>query len=264
MLINKLDNVKVNISNGHKYAVRDITEGENIIKYGQPIGHATVNIKCGEHVHSHNLKTNLSGKSDYVYEPFEWNRQIQKSDLTFMGYERENGDVGIRNDIWIVNTVGCVNKTAEKLAKLTGAKLGIYSSWVSNGAGETLKELHALSPEDRRDVVDFLREAPLYETVTAGGRDFILTHSGLGSFRKDNKLSEYIPHDLIWTRPSLGTRYFDDITTVFGHTPTLIYGSKYEGKAIFTDTWINIDTGAACGLSPMLLRLDDLKEFYAD
>ncbi len=122
MLINKLDNVEVNISNGHKYAIRDIAKGENVIKYGQPIGHATANIKCGEHVHSHNLKTNLSGKSDYDYEPFEWGGQIQKSDLTFMGYERENGDVGIRNDIWIVNTVGCVNKTAEKLANLTGAK----------------------------------------------------------------------------------------------------------------------------------------------
>ncbi|MBR3780993.1 MAG: metallophosphoesterase [Clostridia bacterium] len=158
----------------------------------------------------------------------------------------------------------CEDITDESIAKLTGAKLGIYSSWISNGGGETLKELYALSPEERRDVFDFLRDAPLYETVTAGGRDFILTHSGLGSFHKDKKLSEYIPHDLIWTRPSLGTRYFDDITTVFGHSPTLLYGSKYEGKAIFTDTWINIDTGAACGLSPMLLRLDDLKEFYTD
>lgn len=121
MLINKLDNVEVNPENGHKYAVRDISAGENIVKYGMPIGHATADIKRGEHVHSHNLKTNLSGKSDYTFtSPRQY--QPTATDRTFMGYVRENGDIGIRNDIWIVNTVGCVNKTAEILAARTGAK----------------------------------------------------------------------------------------------------------------------------------------------
>ncbi len=120
--INKLDNVEVNIEDGHKYALFDITEGENIIKYGQPIGHATADIKKGEHVHTHNVKTNLSGKLEYTYEPSEVHDKKEDTDLTFMGYVRKNGDVGIRNDIWIVNTVGCVNKIAEKLALLTGAK----------------------------------------------------------------------------------------------------------------------------------------------
>ena len=122
LIINKLDNVQVNIEDGHKYALRDIKNGENIIKYGQPIGHATCDIKAGEHVHTHNVKTNLSGKLEYVYEPSEVHDEKVESDLTFMGYVRKNGDVGIRNDIWIVNTVGCVNKVAEKLAALTGAK----------------------------------------------------------------------------------------------------------------------------------------------
>ena len=122
LLINKLDNVEVNIADGHKYAARDIDAGENIIKYGQPIGHATEKIKKGEHVHTHNVKTNLSGKLEYKYEPGEVCDEKCESDLTFMGYVRKNGDVGIRNDIWIVNTVGCVNKIAEKLASLTGAK----------------------------------------------------------------------------------------------------------------------------------------------
>ncbi len=122
MLINKLDNVEVNIENGHKYAIYDINKGENIIKYGQVIGHATENIKKGEHVHTHNLKTNLSSKTEYSYEPVTYNIKSIDTDLTFMGYERENGDVGIRNDIWIVNTVGCVNKTAQRLAEKTGAK----------------------------------------------------------------------------------------------------------------------------------------------
>ena len=69
MLINKLDNVEVNIESGHKYAICDIKKGENIIKYGQPIGHAVCDIKKGEQVHTHNIKTNLSGKLEYSYNP---------------------------------------------------------------------------------------------------------------------------------------------------------------------------------------------------
>jgi len=122
MLINKLDNVEINIADGHKYAVRDIEAGENIVKYGQPIGHALCRIARGEHVHTHNMKTNLSGKLEYTYTPAACAVAREETDLTFMGYVRENGDVGIRNDVWIVNTVGCVNKIAEKLAALTGAK----------------------------------------------------------------------------------------------------------------------------------------------
>ncbi len=122
MKINKLDNVDINLSDGHKYAISDIKAGENIIKYGCPIGHATCDIKAGEHVHTHNVKTNLSGNLEYEYTPEFHDIEAKECDKTFMGYVRENGDVGIRNDIWIVNTVGCVNKVAEKLSALTGAK----------------------------------------------------------------------------------------------------------------------------------------------
>ncbi len=122
LIINKLDNVGINPENGHKYALRDIKCGEDVIKYGQSIGHATCDIAEGEHVHTHNLKTNLSGKLEYRYEPGEVHGEKVDNDMTFMGYVREDGQVGIRNDIWIVNTVGCVNKIAEKLAALTGAK----------------------------------------------------------------------------------------------------------------------------------------------
>ena len=121
MLIHKLDNVEVNLDDGHKYACRDINEGENIIKYGNPIGHATAFIKKGEHVHTHNMKTNLSGIIEYSYQEFSDTSEKIDDVPTFMGYVRENGDVGIRNDIFIVNTVGCVNKVSEKLAELTGA-----------------------------------------------------------------------------------------------------------------------------------------------
>ena len=122
MLINKLDNVDINLEDGHKYALRDIKCGEDIIKYGNPIGHAICDIKKGEHVHTHNVKTNLSGNLEYSYEPKFYDTPAVPTDRTFMGYVRENGDVGIRNEIWIVNTVGCVNKIAQKLAELTGAR----------------------------------------------------------------------------------------------------------------------------------------------
>ncbi len=122
MIINKLDNVDINLADGHKYALRDIKAGENIIKYGNPIGHATCDIKAGEHVHTHNVKTNLSGNLEYTYEPTFHDIPKEDTGRTFMGYVRENGDVGIRNEIWIVNTVGCVNKVSQRLAELTGAR----------------------------------------------------------------------------------------------------------------------------------------------
>lgn len=122
MVINKLDNVEINLENGHKYALKDIAKGENIIKYGYPIGHATADIKKGEHVHTHNVKTNLSGNLEYTYNYKDYGVRNCDTELTFNGYIRENGDVGIRNEIWIVNTVGCVNKVAQRLSEITGAK----------------------------------------------------------------------------------------------------------------------------------------------
>ncbi len=122
MLINEKDNVEINIENGHKYARVSIKNGEDIIKYGEIIGHAIADINAGEHVHTHNMKTSLSGKIEYEYAPFENTFKIEDSDIYFEGWVRKNGEVGIRNDIWIVPTVGCVNKIAENVAKATGAK----------------------------------------------------------------------------------------------------------------------------------------------
>lgn len=121
MRIHKNDNVEVNLADGQKYALRDIPKGENVVKYGNPIGHATKDIRKGEWVHSHNLATNLSGELTYTYEPEAEPFPVKETDLTFSGYLRPNGDVGIRNEVWIIPTVGCVNKIAEEIAKRTGA-----------------------------------------------------------------------------------------------------------------------------------------------
>lgn len=121
MIINRLDNVEVNLDNGHKYALRDIERGEKIIKYGNPIGHATERIQKGEHVHTHNLATDLSDNLSYSFSGDFPPTARTSTDRTFYGYVRENGEVGIRNEVWIINTVGCVNKVAARLAEITGA-----------------------------------------------------------------------------------------------------------------------------------------------
>ena len=122
MIINPNDNVEIR-EDGHKYALRDIAEGENVIKYGMPIGHATCAIKKGEHVHVHNVKTNLGEVLEYRYEPDEaaikgWKTVEPKE--TFLGYRHPDGRVGIRNDIWVIPLVGCVNRLAERFAQSCG------------------------------------------------------------------------------------------------------------------------------------------------
>ena len=120
VLISPSDNVAVNLENGHKYAEKDIKKGEKIIKYGYPIGIALCDITKGEHVHSHNMKTALSSTCEYTYVS-NLPEAVEEEPIKIKAYLRKNGEIGIRNDIWIINTVGCVNKTAEKLSSLTGA-----------------------------------------------------------------------------------------------------------------------------------------------
>jgi altronate hydrolase len=103
------------VKRGHKIALEDIKAGENIIKYGFPIGHAKEDIKKGAWIHSHNLKTNLSGSIEYEFNQLLKEVKSDKSSLTFKGFRRENGDIGIRNELWIVPTVGCVNGIAERI-----------------------------------------------------------------------------------------------------------------------------------------------------
>ncbi len=105
------------IAKGHKVALGDKAEGENVIKYGYPIGHATRPIREGEWIHSHNIKTNLSDEIEYTYEPKIAPKEYPADSRMVMGYERKNGDMGIRNELWIIPTVGCVNGQAEAIAK---------------------------------------------------------------------------------------------------------------------------------------------------
>ncbi|GHU85249.1 altronate hydrolase [Bacteroidia bacterium] len=117
--------LKENIEQGHKFAIKDITQNENVIKYSYPIGHALSNIYAGEWIHTHNIKTNLKDNLQYVYEPESVDISVEnnnKSDVydklkekTFLGYARKNGNVGVRNELWIVPTVGCVNGQSQQI-----------------------------------------------------------------------------------------------------------------------------------------------------
>jgi altronate hydrolase len=105
--------LSADLPRGHKIAVQPIVQGENIIKYGVPIGNATQAIQPGEHVHVHNAKTNLSGTMEYTFNQKLNTLSHEKQALTFQGFRRENGKVGVRNELWIVPTVGCVNGQAD-------------------------------------------------------------------------------------------------------------------------------------------------------
>ena len=138
--------------------------------------------------------------------------------------------------------------------------------WLRNGANPTICSLQQLKkclPETFAGLVEYLKRAPLYAAVSAGERSFVLVHSGFGNFSPEKKLSDYEPDELLWHRPVADEAFFPDVMTVLGHTPTgYLFGE--EGKMFRTDTWIDIDTGAAGGGAPMLLRLDDLQPFYAE
>ncbi|MCD8031733.1 MAG: altronate dehydratase family protein [Bacteroides sp.] len=104
------------IPTGHKFALKDFSEGENVIKYGYPIGHATQAKQTGDWMNENNIRTNLAGLLDYTYNPTEVSLDIAPKELSFQGYRHKNGEVGIRNEIWIIPTVGCVNGIANQLA----------------------------------------------------------------------------------------------------------------------------------------------------
>ena len=158
----EVDGKKITIAQdtpmGHKIIIEDTPEGTDIIKYGYPIGHALKDLKSGEWVNENNLKTNLSGTLAYQYKPVKERLNIANEHRTFNGYIRANGEVGIRNEIWIVPTVGCVNGIAERLATLlqqeTGGKgVDAIHSWHHNYGCSQLSDDHENTRKILRDIV---------------------------------------------------------------------------------------------------------------
>ncbi|RDY31150.1 UxaA family hydrolase [Lachnotalea glycerini] len=132
------------IPQGHKMAIETIKKEENIIKYGFSIGHATEHILAGTWVHTHNMQTNLSGENKYTYELDLKTIKVVSTKL-FQGYERGDNKVGIRNEIWIIPTVGCVNDIAKTLVKdnqnlVSGSIDGLYTFTHPFGCSQTGKD----------------------------------------------------------------------------------------------------------------------------
>ncbi len=135
--------------------------------------------------------------------------------------------------------------------------------WHQNGAMPTIRsltELKTAEPEEFTALFDYIRSAQHFAETAVPLKQFVLVHGGFNGFMPDRHPSEYALNDLVWTRPEPEDRYWDDRLVILGHTPTWYYGEK--GRLFATQTWIDIDTGAAGGGSPMLLRLDDLAAFY--
>ena len=115
MIINNIV-LPEDILKGHKVALKDIYQGEDIIKYGFPIGHANKTIQQGEHVHVHNISTNLNDVLEYTYEPKFDDYEVKAKQRDIYVYRRQNNEVGIRNELWIVPTVGCIVGQAKQMA----------------------------------------------------------------------------------------------------------------------------------------------------
>lgn len=250
-------------------------------KYGIIYIDTQIKARCGEKMiyvssdwHGYPLEgiKELLGKADFSQKDylFVLGDVIDRGEnsaelLKFLMYSdnieliRGNHEAMMLNNLWLFDEV-----TSKSIDDLSADKLRAYYHWQRNGADATIESLAKEHSSVREHLVEFISEAPLYDSVSVGSKDFLLVHGGLGNFRDDKKISEYEPRDLYWERPSLNTVYSHSFTTIFGHTPTMYYGEEYKGRIIKQETWINIDTGAASGLSPCLLRLDDMKEFYLD
>lgn len=132
---------RAEIPQGHKMALLPMKEQDQIVKYGFSIGHATTDIAAGDWVHTHNMATNLSGEIEYKYEP-QVNDLKEMPPQTFQGYRRGDGKAGIRNEIWIIPTVGCVNDIAKALAEknqdlVSGSIDGLYTFPHPYGCSQT-------------------------------------------------------------------------------------------------------------------------------
>ena len=136
-----------------------------------------------------------------------------------------------------------------------------WSEWKANGGAPTMDALHDMSLQERGELFEYVKSFPCYCEVSCSGKKYIFTHSGINHFRPDKLLTMYKANDFLWHRPKIKDSYFEDKTMVFGHTPTLVFGSEFAGKIYRSDTWIDIDAGAAYGFSPLLIRLNDWKTF---
>ncbi|MBR0138899.1 MAG: serine/threonine protein phosphatase [Firmicutes bacterium] len=133
----------------------------------------------------------------------------------------------------------------ENIASVTDLDLQMLADWRINGCDTTLRDLKALDPAERRDILEYIADADTYEDIRAGGRRFVLVHAGLGGFRPERPLWDYSLDELVWFSADYGRRYFEDACLVTGHTPTqLIKGFDEPGRVYMKNGHIALDCGA--------------------
>lgn len=147
------------------------------------------------------------------------------------------------------------------LTEFTDEQIYALRRWLDNGGNPTLDGLECFPFEEASALLDAVAQTPLYARVEAGGRRFLLTHSGLGNYAPDKPIEDYTERELLWHRPSLDEVYDGDEMVVFGHTPAMLFHMGWLGGVMRTRTWIDVDTGAAMGREPTLLCLDTLEEY---
>ncbi len=145
--------LREDIPAGHKFALRPVAGDAHIVKYGYPTGSATTAIAPGDHVHTHNVRTNLSGDLDYTYEPVAATPPPDAAGdaPAIHGFLRADGRMGIRNELWIVPTVGCVNGQAQAIADRVKRELDVrhiddVRVWAHNYGCSQLGDAHTNSP----------------------------------------------------------------------------------------------------------------------
>ncbi len=153
--------------------------------------------------------------------------------------------------------------TEESISHLSFEEMQDMLAWIDDGGNTTVAGFQKLSHEDQENVLDYLKEFSLWECIDVGEKTFILIHAGLGNFRKNKKLTQYTPEELLLTRQSPNVRYFDDDTIyiITGHTPTYFLSGKSEIYQNCNN--ICIDCGACFeGGRLACLCLDTMEEFY--
>ncbi|MGN6820371.1 MAG: UxaA family hydrolase [Sphingomonas sp.] len=245
----------VAIPRGHKIALAPIAAGEAVIKYGFPIGHATAAIASGEHVHSGNLATSLAGQEAYAYAPAP-RANLAPGDATFQGYRRADGRVGTRNEIWVLPTVGCVARTAERIAAkaetaLAGKVDGVHAFIHPFGCSQLGQDL-----EGTRAILASLACHP-----NAGGVLIL----GLGC--ENNQIAKLLEEIPEWRRPAIRTLATqlagDEVAEGVALVEELAAEAQCErSEATLADLVLGVKCGGSDGLSgltsnPLVGRVAD-------
>ena len=242
---------------GHKVALRALPAGAEVRKYGWPIGRLTAPVAPGAHVHSHNLVTRLSGVEGYDYAPGPASELPRDETTRFLGYRRPDGRVGTRNEIWILPTVGCVARTAERIAAIAHARHakavdGVFAFGHPHGCSQLGEDL-----EGTRKLLAALACHP-----NAGG--VLILGLGCESNQLDALIAE-IPEALRgWVRSMSAQGEGDEVTAGLAHVDALVATAALHARqpAPLSDLVVGLKCGGSDGMSgltanPLVGRIAD-------